>query len=141
MDRTAPSDPLRVCDLMTSGVHTVRPTDPLSAVVDLMLERRIRHVPVVDDRGRSIGLITQRDLLRHRLIEQSSTSARVEKALLEGLGAEDLMQTRLRTVERDTDLRSAARILFEEKIGCLPVVEEGILVGILTEADFVRFFA
>ena len=128
-------------DLMTARVFAVRPTDPLGAVRDLMLEHNVRHVPVVDADGDLVGLISQRDLLRNALVDQAEVPAYVEDALLKRLTAAEVMTAYLDRVSPDTDIREAAQIMFDNKYGCLPVTVGDRLVGILTEADFVRFLA
>jgi CBS domain-containing membrane protein len=130
-----------VRDLMTEHVFAVRPQDSLTTVADLMQERQIRHVPVIDAEGDLIGLISHRDLLRNALIEQAEVPDYVEQAVLDRLRARDIMTAAVESVGPDLDLRFAAQVLYEQKFGCLPVVEGRRLVGILTEADFVRLMA
>ena len=130
-----------VRDLMTDDVVAVKPTDTLAEVRDLMSERDIRHMPVVGWDGELVGLISQRDLLRNSLIEQAELPAYVEDSILEKLRVRELMNTGLASTAPDCDIREAAQVMLENKFGCLPVVEGVSLVGILTEADFVRLFA
>ncbi|HRC85595.1 MAG TPA: CBS domain-containing protein [Thermoanaerobaculia bacterium] len=130
-----------VRDLMTEQVLALGPNSTLQEVDDLMQERHIRHVPVVDHQGDLIGLISHRDLLRNSLIEQGELPSYVENAVLTRLHARDVMVTSVEAVAPETDLREAAQIMLENKYGCLPVVEGRRLVGILTEADFVRLLA
>ncbi len=132
--------PLRVRDLMTEGVFAVGVEDDLATVSDLMDERNIRHAPVIQD-GRLIGLITHRDLLRHALKGQVGTPPEVERASQLLLTAGEIMTRDVATAGPDEDIRGAARVMIENKYGCLPVVEGSRLVGILTESDFVRFLA
>ncbi len=117
----------KVADLMTRELVTLEETDDLGlaeALVDLV---RVRHLPVVHG-GRLVGLVTHRDLLR---------------ALAEGknrrVTAADVMRREVRTVTPHTPLREAGEAMLDYKIGCLPVVEDGKLVGIVTEADLVKF--
>ncbi len=132
---------LRVRDLMTEDVLAVLPNDSLTTIRDLMTQRDIRHMPVVDDDGELVGLVTKRDLLRNSLIEQGDVPHFVEDVILETIRAGDLMNTAVDAIDPDADIREAAEIMFDNKYGCLPVVEGRRLVGILTEADFVRLFA
>lgn len=132
---------LLVRDLMTKDVVALKPQETLATLRDLMYQRRIRHMPIVDGDSRLVGLVSQRDLLRNSLVEQVEVPDTVEQAVLERLQVRDLMTTRVETVSPDTDLRQAAQLLVDHKYGCLPVVEQGRrLVGILTESDFVRLF-
>lgn len=129
-----------VRDLMTEKVFTLSPSDNLVALEDLMDARHVRHVPIVDREGDLVGLVTHRDLSRSFLGRLDDLPVSVERDLLRGRRVREIMTTEPETVEPDATLKEAASILFENKIGCLPVVEGLHLVGILTEADFVRDF-
>lgn len=133
--------PLAVRDLMTDKVIAVRPDDPLRTLRDLMWEHHIRHMPVVDADGDLVGLVSQRDLLRNSLVDQADVPDYIEDAVLGRLTAGDVMTSYVERVSPDTDLRAAAQVMLDNKYGCLPVTVGDRLVGILTEADFVRFLA
>ena len=120
---------LRVHDLMTKEPVTVDADEEIDLADQLMQLGRFRHVPVLDE-GRLVGLITQRDLLRARAAD-AVTPPRYVKA-------RELMTREVHAVAPDVLLLEAAQLLLERKYGCLPVVDDGELVGILTEADFVR---
>ena len=128
---------MRVRDLMTREVVAAHPDDSLATLHGMMFERDVRHMPVVEDRE-LVGLVSQRDLLRHALIEQPDVPDFIQDALLERLRVRELMTTGVVSIDPDADIREAAQIMFENKFGCLPVVEGSRLVGILTESDFVR---
>jgi CBS domain-containing membrane protein len=132
---------LRVRHLMSDRVYSVAPDDDLATVRDLMDDHQIRHVPVVDRDGDLVGLVSHRDLLRAALIERADLPQVIERGLLEATHVRDVMTTYLETVDPDLELTEAARLLAASKFGSLPVAENGHLVGILTEADFVRHFA
>ncbi len=132
---------LRVRDLMTRNVVATKPGDTLAHLRNLMLDRDVRHMPVVEDDKELVGLVSQRDLLRNHLIEQPDVPDFVEDALLEKLLVREVMTTGVVSIEPESDIREAAQIMFENKYGCLPVVEGAQLVGILTESDFVRLMA
>jgi CBS domain-containing membrane protein len=138
---TVTVEKLTVRDLMTDKVVAANRDDTLETLHELMQDRGFRHMPVVDDEGILIGLVSHRDLLRHALIEQSDVPRYVEKEVLRQLTAIDVMTETVETADPDTDIRVAAQTMFENKFGCLPVVEGERLVGILTESDFVRFMA
>jgi CBS domain-containing membrane protein len=131
----------KVRDLMTEQLYTVRPDNDLATVKDLMVEHRIRHIPVVDPEENLVGLVSHRDLLRHSLIEQEEVPAYVEEVVLEQVEVREVMTPNPDTITADVDIREAAQILLDRKYGCLPVVEGSRLVGILTESDFVRLMA
>ncbi len=132
---------MRVRDLMTRDVIAVSPGDSLARLRDLMYDRDVRHMPVIEADGDLVGLVSQRDLLRSSLIEQADVPDFIEDALLRKLRVRELMTTGVLSVEPDVDIREAAQIMYENKYGCLPVVEGPRLVGILTESDFVRLMA
>ncbi len=132
---------MRVRDLMTRDVIAVSPGDSLARLRDMMYDLDVRHMPVIEGDRDLVGLVSQRDLLRNHLIEQAEVPDFIEDALLERLRVRELMTTGVLSVEPDVDIREAAQIMWENKYGCLPVVEGPRLVGILTESDFVRLMA
>lgn len=129
---------IRVQDLMTESVVTVKANDDLSTAYDLMDERRIRHLPVLEE-GTLCGLITERDLLRGALGEASGLPISAQRELLRSVRVDSVMVSEPITVERDTPIREAGELLIEHKLGCVPVLSGDELVGILTESDFVRY--
>ena len=131
---------LRVRDLMTSNVIAVRPDDNIATAYELMLDNRFRHLAVVDKDGDLIGLLTHRDLLRYALIERTELPLSLQRSILRRIRVEEVMTSEVETAEPDQWLEEAALVMFENKYGCLPVVEGSRVVGMITEADFVRFF-
>lgn len=132
---------MRVQDLMTEQVVTVRGDDTLDLVSDLMDQHCVRHLPVVDDEENLVGLITHRDLLRGTRLASPDAPAAVEREILERRRVEEVMTIDPVAVDGDTLLSEAAAILLENKYGALPVVSGTRLVGIVTESDFVRLAA
>lgn len=131
---------LKVRDLMSEQVFSVRPGEGVDKIYDAMTERGIRHIAVIDEEGDLVGVVTHRDLLRHALIERSDLPLFVQRAMLRRTRAEEVMTSEVETAEPDQALTEAARVMFDNKFGCLPVVEGWRVVGILTESDFVRYF-
>jgi CBS domain-containing protein len=130
---------MRVRDLMSAEVATVRRNDKLVIADDLMNLGRIRHTPVLDDHSDEVvGILSQRDLFRGALARAIGYGGHAQQKLLGTLMVKDVMTTEPLTTTPDTPLADAARLMLERKIGCLPVLEGGKLVGILTESDFVR---
>lgn len=132
--------PPAVRDLMTPDPYTLAPRDTLAALYDLMDTRRVRHVPIVDSDGELVGLLTHTDLAMTALGSLSDLPLSQERDLLQRRRIREVMVTEVETIDPDAPLVEAAQTLFENKIGCLPVVEGNRLVGILTESDFVRRF-
>ncbi len=129
---------LKVRDVMTSDPTTLKRNDKLTLADDIMRLGRVRHLPVVDDDGEIlVGIVTQRDLFRDALAQALGYGKHAQRRILDTLSVKDVMTTEVITVTPDSSLVEAARILSARKIGCLPVVESGRLIGILTEDDFV----
>ncbi len=129
-----------VRDVMTHEVATLERNDRLSTADNVMRLGRIRHMPVLED-GSLVGLVTQRDLFRGALLKALGYGSKAEQTMLDTLAVKEVMATDLVTIAADATLQEAARIMVERKIGCLPVVENEKLVGILTEGDFVALVA
>src|SRR5215471_3337219 len=132
---------LRVRDVMTADVTTLQRNDKLSLADDIMRLGRIRHLPVLDENGQLAGILTQRDLFRGALAKALGYGERAQRQLMDTLVVKEVMTSEVITTTPDTPLAEAAQVLIERKIGCLPVVEAGRLVGIITEADFVALAA
>jgi CBS domain-containing membrane protein len=127
-----------VSDLMTDVVETLAIGDSLELATRLMKLGRIRHLPVLDGQERLVGLITHRNLLRAWISHGRPNRERPAEIAAE-IPVEMLMERNVLTVSPDTSAALAAALLEGSKYGCLPVVSEGKVVGILTEADFVAF--
>ena len=129
---------MMVRDLMTTDVITVDEGDDLDLAQSEMSLARIRHLPVVR-KGRLVGLVTHRDILEAMCSVFADIGGQQQAEFFRSVAVTEIMASRVRTVEPDTDASEAARTLLESKIGCLPVVDDGDrLVGIVTEADFVE---
>jgi CBS domain-containing protein len=133
---------LLVRDVMTPDVTTLKRNEKLALADDIMQLGRIRHLPVTDDDNESelVGIVSQRDLFRGALAHALGYGEHGRRRILDTLSVKDVMATEVVTTTPDTLLVDAARTLAARKIGCLPVVEGGRLVGILTEGDFVALF-
>lgn len=133
--------PLLVRDLMTEEVFTLSSKDDLTALYDLMDAEHIRHIPVIDEEKELVGLVTHRDLLRNALSPPADLPRNMQREILSRSSVDRIMIQDIETIEPDAPIGEAAEIMLENKYGCLPVVEGKRLVGILTEADFVRCLA
>ena len=133
---------LKVRDLMTADPTTLKRNDKLTLADDIMRLGRVRHLPVVEDDGELlVGIVSQRDLFRNALAQALGYGKHAQRKILDTLSVKDVMATDVVTTGPETSLVEAARLLTERKVGCLPVVENGRLVGILTEGDFVAVVA
>lgn len=115
---------MQVRHIMSTRVETLSPDDRIPDAELLMRILRVRHLPVVDGERRLVGLVTQRDLSR---------ASRPETLVSE------VATRNVATCAPDTPAREAGRTMLEHKYGCLPVVSDGRVIGILTESDFMRW--
>ena len=131
---------MHVRDLMTANPITVDPETPMLEARQRMLRERIRHLVVLDD-ARVVGIVTDRDVRLNLPSPATSLSVWEINYLLAGITVGGVMTTSVIVVDPDRPIAEAARIMIDHKIGALPVAEEGRLVGIITESDFVRAMA
>jgi CBS domain-containing protein len=127
-----------VRDLMTTDVKTIGRNETLQSADDVMRLGRFRHLPVVENDGALVGIVTQRDLFHSGLLRALGFGSHARKTVLEDSVVKEAMKCEVVTTTPDTPLRDAASMMLERKIGCLVVLEAGAIVGILTEGDFVR---
>jgi len=129
-----------VRDQMTATPITARPETTVPDALRLMRERRIRRLPIVDRRGRLAGIVTDRDLLYASPSPATSLSIWELNYLLGRLTVDKVMTREVVTVADDAPIEEAARMMADHKIGGLPVVKDGALVGVITETDVFRAF-
>ena len=125
-------------DRMTRSPITAPPEIPMQEALKLMRERGIRRLPVVDKKGKLVGIVSDRDLLHASPSDATSLSVWELNYLLSKVTLKELMTTPVITVTPETPVQEAARIMAEKKIGGLPVVQAGKVVGIITETDLFR---
>lgn len=126
-----------VRDLMTTTLYTVAPHQNLSEVVTLIRRERIRHIPVLDG-VTLVGIASDRDVKRAMPSLLTGVSQHEYDETLDHTPVARIMTRDPMTVAPNTPVLAALSILLEKKYGALPVVEEGKLVGIVTEIDFLR---
>lgn len=120
--------------VMTANPVTVTPSTSLAKASRLMQEHRFRHLPVVTEQGRLVGLLTQTDVLAatDSVLRESDSQMPVLN-----FPVEDIMVTNVKTVDENISVRQAALFIEKHRIGCLPVMRGEQLVGIITDTDFV----
>ncbi len=125
---------ITVNEIMSENVVTLKGSDNINSAKELMEKEDIRHIPIVDDNHYPIGIITQRDILRAQDSELSPEKNQLnhKKILLE-----KIMSKNISYVLSSDPLRNAGLKLQKNKYGCLPVMENNMLVGIVTDFDFV----
>jgi acetoin utilization protein AcuB len=125
--------------MMHTAVVTATPDISLAEAQRLMRTQRIRHLPVVFNR-RLVGIVTDRDL-RDAMPSPATTLSRGEIAYqMDTTPVKTCMTSDVVWINPDMDMRQAAQILLERRFGCLPVVEDRVLVGVVTEIDCLRAF-
>jgi len=131
---------IMVREWMTRRVFSIGPDARLSEAATLMRRRKVRHLPVVERGGRLVGMVTARDLRQALFGPSVQDGLENLRGVLDGLAVRDIMVRGVVGVRAATSIREAARLMYERKIGALPVVERNLLVGILTETDVLEGF-
>jgi CBS domain-containing protein len=139
-----------VRDLMKTGVCSVSPDVPVGAIVEILADRGIGAVPVLEASGALLGIVTEADLLRRLAFADEAPSGWLRSwfedydraadryARAHGVTARDVMTRRVWTVEEDSSAEHVARLLEEHRIQRLPVLRDGRLVGMISRADLLR---
>ena len=124
-----------VKDRMTPNPIYGTPQMPVTEIQELMMIEKFRHLPILDENEGLIGLVTQRSLLRALPSDVSGFSRFEISYILAKIKAKDVMTKKVITINEDIAIEEAARIMADEKIGCLPVCNGGKMVGIITDND------
>lgn len=130
---------MTVRELMTQNPYTMGREASLADVFEVMNEKNVRHVPIVDADGRLLGLVSHRDIVAGSLELEENLPVSEQQGLRRAQGVTEVMTSEPETVTSEEDLHAAGELMLENKFGCLPVVDGDQLVGILTESDFVRY--
>jgi acetoin utilization protein AcuB len=127
-----------VRDRMTLNPVTVTPEVSVTDALRLMSEKKIRRLPVLDAQGHLVGIVSDRDLLQASPSPVTSLAIWEIHELLAKLTIEKMMTREVITVPEDTPLEEAARVMADSRIGGLPVMRGGTLVGIISESDLFK---
>jgi CBS domain-containing membrane protein len=125
-------------EIMMGSPVTLKPEDTLDLANDVISLGRIRHIPVVQD-GRLVGMITERDLIGAAASKIFGLKQASKSALLKTVMIKDVMKKRVITVAPDTPIKDAVHLMADKKIGCVPVVSDGVVVGLVTTTDVLRY--
>lgn len=128
-----------VGERMTHPVVTVSPDTPITDALKLMRQEKIRRMPVVQN-GKLVGIVSDKDLLNASPSSATSLSIWEMNYLLSKITVDDVMTRDVLTVTPDTPIEQAARIMADNKIGGLPVTDNGSVLGIITETDIFKLF-
>lgn len=126
-----------VRDWMTSYVHTATPDSSVSEVVQLMKEKNVKHLPIVS-KGAVAGIVSDRRIKEYLPSKGTSLDIYELNYILAKTSIKDVMIKEVFTVHPDTPVEEACMLMFDKDIGCLPVVEQGKLVGIISDKDMFR---
>lgn len=126
---------IKIEDMMTRNPHTLLRSHLLEDAKHTMEALDIRHVPIVDADRQLLGIVSQRDVLAAQ--ESSLQSIPENQSFTLSTPLHQVMHTSVMTVEPRAGLKEAAIYMQKHKVGCLPVVDKGQLVGIITDSDFV----
>lgn len=127
-----------VREIMMGSPVTLRPDDTLDLASDVISLGRIRHIPVVE-KGQLVGIVSGRDLMGAATNHIFGLKQKSRSALLKSVLIKDIMKKHVVTMEPETPIKEAARVMADKKIGCVPVVSEGSLVGLVTTTDILRY--
>ena len=125
---------------MTAHTRTVRPDQSLSDVRSIFEEEGFRHLPVMGNEH-LVGMISHTDLMRVTYgAHIAEADFEVNNLILETTTVEEAMSKEVKTIEPSADLKEAARIMRQYKIGCVPVIEDGKLLGLVTTTDVLEAY-
>ncbi|MDA1183534.1 MAG: CBS domain-containing protein [Acidobacteria bacterium] len=141
MPSDTPSPEKRVRDLMSAQVKTLTRNDEVLSADTLMRSERIRHVPILNESGELTGILSQRDLFLSGLLRALGHGTAARDRTLGAMLVKEVMTSDVVTTTPETPIREAAQVMVDRKIGCLPVLDGGRLVGLLSESDIVSAVA
>ena len=125
---------------MTRNPIIITPDVPIAEALEWMRREKGRRFPVVDKKGRLVGIVTQTDLLHASPSSATSLNVWEVTYLLSQVKVKEVMTKEVITICEDCPIEEAARIMADNKIGGLPVMRDGLMVGIITESDLFRVF-
>ncbi|WP_331371499.1 CBS domain-containing protein [Sinorhizobium chiapasense] len=137
---------MRAEEIMTTSVATISTASSVRHAIETMVTRGLSGLPVIDDDGAVVGMLTEGDLLRRIELGKGRGTAAAESALIDldryirsnSWRISDLMSTKVVTVDRDAPIGAVAELMFNHKIKRVPIVENGALVGIISRVDLLR---
>lgn len=131
---------MRVKNRMTPNPITATPQTNYNEALRLMRENKIKRLPVLNDKGELIGIVTLNDMLKTGPSPATTLNVYEIASLLETVTMSQIMSHPVLAVDETCSLSNAARFMLEQEVGCLPVTQENKLVGIITHADIFRAF-
>jgi acetoin utilization protein AcuB len=125
---------------MSRPVISIHPDMPIQDALNLMHKEHLRRLPVVDKRGKLVGIVSERDLLHASPSDATSLSVWELNYLISKITVDRIMTKDVITITEDTPLEEAARLMADGKVGCMPVMHDDEMVGIITETDLFKVF-
>jgi CBS domain-containing protein len=128
---------MQVREIMSKDIEVVDRNDNLRTVEERMATKQLRHLPVLEQ-GEIVGIVTQRDLFKATMSSTMGYGEKVQQAYLQSVRVKEIMVYPVVTVSPDTSVAAAAEMMINKGIGCLPVVDDHKLIGIVTKTDLLR---
>ncbi|MEW7864823.1 CBS domain-containing protein [Aeromonas diversa] len=128
---------ITLSEIMTENPFTLGPENSLKQAVELMSQEKIRHIPIVNHEHQLLGLVTLSDVLASRESKLFVITQEREAEFTDSVRLDEIMTRNVAWVDPHAGIKEAALYLQRHKYGCLPVVERGKLVGIVTDSDFI----
>lgn len=125
-------------EIMMGSPVTLGPDDTVDLASNVMALGHIRHIPVLAD-GKLVGLLSERDLIGAAAARLFGLKQKNKAALLRTVRVKEIMKKQVITAAAETPIKDAARMMAEKKIGCVPVVEDGVLIGLVTTTNILRY--
>ena len=128
---------MQVREIMSTDIEVVDRNDNLRTVEERIATKQLRHLPVLEQ-GEVVGIVTQRDLFKAAMSSTMGYGEKAQQAYLQSVRVKEIMVYPVVTVAPDTSVAAAADMMMDKGIGCLPVVEDQQLIGIVTKTDLLR---
>jgi CBS domain-containing protein len=128
---------MQVREIMSKDIEVVDRNDNLRTVEERMATKQLRHLPVLEQ-GEVVGIVTQRDLFKATMSSTMGYGEKAQQAYLQSVRVKEIMIYPVVTITQDTSVAAAAEMMINKGIGCLPVVDDHQLIGIVTKTDLLR---
>ena len=128
---------MQVCEIMSKDIEVVDRNDNLRTVEERMATKQLRHLPVLEQ-GEVVGMVTQRDLFKATMSSTMGYGEKAQKAYLQSVRVKEIMTSPVVTISPDISVAAAAEMMITRGIGCLPVVDDQQLIGLVTKTDLLR---
>ena len=127
-------------EIMTKSVTTVNVADRFSLVESRMREKKVRHIPVIDNDRHVVGLISQRDLYRIASPRKTPSGDAYDPSYLDGFILSNVMTPAVQTLSEFCALKDGVSLMADKNLGCIPIVDkDDRILGIVTKGDVIRF--